>query len=162
MRIGYASVSTDNQNLDLQRDALKQARVEKTYEDKASGKNFDRPQLGECLRSLRQGDTLVVWRLDRLGRSVKDLVALINELRDRDIDFVSLTEAIDTTTPMGSFIFHITAARARGRNGGRPKKLTDREWRAIRTLVDARELTIAEIAGQYGVSPATIYRRLPS
>jgi DNA invertase Pin-like site-specific DNA recombinase len=122
---------------------------------------------------------LIVWRLDRLGRSVKDL-ALINELRERGVEFVSLTEAIDTTTPMGSFIFHITAAlaqlersiirertraglasaRARGREGGRPKKLNDRGWRAIRTLVDARELTIAEIASQYGVSPATIYRRL--
>ena len=133
----------------------------------------------ECLRSLRKGDTPIVWRLNRLGRSVKDLVALINELRERGVEFVSLTEAIDTTTPMGSFIFHITAAlaelersiirertraglasaRARGRKGGRPKKLNDREWRAIRTLVDARELTVAEIAAQYGVSPATIYRR---
>jgi DNA invertase Pin-like site-specific DNA recombinase len=178
MRIGYARVSTDDQNLDVQRDALNKARVEKTYEDKASGKSLDRPQLAECLRSLRKGDTFIVWRLDRLGRSVKDLVALINELRERGVQFVSLTEAIDTTTPMGSFIFHITAAlaelersliraglasaRARGRNGGRPKKLTDREWRAIRTLVDARELTIAEIAAQYEVSPATIYRRLSS
>jgi DNA invertase Pin-like site-specific DNA recombinase len=143
---------------------------------------FDRPQLAECLRSLRKGDTHIVWRLDRLGRSVKDLVALINELRDRGVEFVSLTEAIDTTTPMGSFIFHITAAlaelersiirertraglasaRARGRKGGRPKKLNDREWRAVRTLVDARDLTIAEIASQYDVSPATIYRCLSS
>jgi DNA invertase Pin-like site-specific DNA recombinase len=182
MRIGYARVSTDDQNLDLQRDALKTAHVEKKYEDTASGKNLDRPQLAECLRSLREGDTLIVWRLDRLGRSVKDLVALINELRERGVEFVSLTEAIDTTAPMGSFIFHITAAltelersiirertraglasaRARGRKGGRPRKLNDREWRAIRTLVDARELTIAEIAVQYDVSPATIYRRLPS
>lgn len=183
MRIGYVRVSTDDQNLDLQKDALLQARVEKTYEDKASGKNLDRPQLAECLRSLRQGDTLIVWHLDRLGRSVKDLIALINELRERGIQFVSLTEAIDTTTPMGEFIFHITAAlaelersiirertraglasaRARGRKGGRPRKLNDREWRAVRTLVDARELTIAEIAAQYGVSPATIYRhRHPS
>jgi DNA invertase Pin-like site-specific DNA recombinase len=180
MRIGYARVSTDDQNLDLQQDALRQARVDKSYEDKASGKSLDRPQLAECLRSLRQGDTLIVWRLDRLGRSVKDLVALINKLRERGVEFVSFTEAIDTTTPMGSFIFHITAAlaelersiirertraglasaRARGRKGGRPKKLNDREWRAIRTLVDARELTIAEIASQYSVSPATIYRRL--
>jgi len=180
MRIGYARVSTDDQNLDLQRDALANARAEKTYEDKASGKSLDRPHLAECLRSLRKGDTLIVWRLDRLGRSVKDLVALINELRERGVEFVSLTEAIDTTTPMGSFIFHITAAlaelersiirertraglaaaRARGRKGGRPKKLTDREWRAIRTLVDARELTIAEIAAQYGVGESTVYRRL--
>jgi DNA invertase Pin-like site-specific DNA recombinase len=142
MRIGYARVSTDDQNLDLQQDALCQARVDKSYEDNASGKSLDRPQLAECLRSLRKGDTLIVWRLDRLGRSVKDLVALINELRERGVEFVSLTEAIDTTTPMGSFIFHITAAlaelersiirertraglvsaRARGRKGGRPKK----------------------------------------
>ncbi len=109
-------------------------------------------------------------------------MALINELRERGVEFVSLTEAIDTTTPMGSFIFHITAAlaelersiirertraglasaRARGHKGGRPRKLNDREWRAVRTLVDARELTIAEIAVQYHVSPATIYRRLSS
>ncbi|MBC5825037.1 MAG: DNA invertase [Hyphomicrobiales bacterium] len=166
----------------MQRDALETAHVEKSYEDTASGKSLDRPQLAECLRSLRQGDTLIVWRLDRLGRSVKDLVALINELRERGVEFVSLTEAIDTTTPMGSFIFHITAAlaelersiirertraglasaRARGHKGGRPRKLNDREWRAVRTLVDARELTIAEIAVQYHVSPATIYRRLSS
>jgi DNA invertase Pin-like site-specific DNA recombinase len=125
---------------------------------------------------------LVVWRLDRLGRSVKDFVALINELRERGVDFVSLTEAIDMTSPTGSFIFHITpslaelersiirerthagpaAARARGRKGGRPKKLNDREWRAIRTLMDTHKLTIAEIAAQYDVSPATIYRRLSS
>lgn len=168
------------QNLDLQQDALRQAHVDKSYEDKASGKSLDRPQLAECLRSLRKGDTLIVWRLDRLGRSAKDLVTLINELRERGVEFASLTEAIDTTTPMGSFTFHLTSAlaelersvirertraglasaRARGRKGGRPKKLNDREWRAIRTLVDARELTIAEIALQYGVSPATIYRRL--
>jgi DNA invertase Pin-like site-specific DNA recombinase len=147
MRIGYARVSTDDQNLDLQKDALGRAHVDKSYEDRASGKSLDRPQLAECLRSLRKGDTFIVWRLDRLGRSVKDLVALINELRERGVEFVSLTEAIDTTTPMGSFIFHITAAlaelersiirertraglasaRARGRKGGRPKKLNDRE-----------------------------------
>src|SRR5438477_5007791 len=83
MRIGYARVSTDDQNIDLQQDALRQARVDKNYEDKASGKSLDRRQLAECLGSLRQGDTLIVWRLDRLGRSVKDLVALISELRDR-------------------------------------------------------------------------------
>ncbi len=182
MRIGYARISTDDQNLDLQHDALQQAGVGKSYEDMASGKNLDRPQLAECLRALRQGDTLIVWRLDRLGRSVKDLVALINELRERGVEFVSLTEAIDTTTPMGSFIFHITAAlaelersiirertraglasaRVRGRKGGRPRKLNDREWSAIKTLMDARKLTVAEIAAQYDVSPATIYRRLAS
>lgn len=108
MRIGYARVSTDDQNLDLQRDALETARAEKHYEDTASGKSLDRPQLAECLRSLRPGDTLIVWRLDRHGRSVKDLVALINELHERGIEFVSLTEAIDTTTPMGSFILVVS------------------------------------------------------
>ena len=180
MKIGYARVSTDDQNLDLQRDALERAGVEKLYEDKASGRTIDRPQLAECLRSLRAGDTLTVWRLDRLGRSVRDLVELINKLKHDGVQFVSLTEQIDTTTPMGAFIFHITAAlaelerniiqertmagltaaRARGRRGGRPPKLSEAQWKAIKTLLDAKELTVKEIAKQYGVSRGVLYNRL--
>lgn len=180
MKIGYARVSTDDQNLDLQRDALERAGVEKLYEDKASGRHLDRPQLVECLRSLRAGDTLIVWRLDRLGRSVRDLIELINGLKTRSVQFHSITEQLDTTTPMGAFVFHVTAAlaelersiirertmaglaagRVRGRKGGRPPKLNEAQWKAIKTLLDARELTVREIAKQYGVSRGVIYKRL--
>ncbi len=179
MKIGYARVSTDDQNLDLQKDALYRAGVEKLYEDKASGRTINRPQLAECLRSLRAGDTLIVWRLDRLGRSIRDLIELINALKSQGVEFVSLTEQLDTTTPMGAFVFHITAAlaelerniirertmaglaaaRARGRKGGRPKKLDEKQWQAIKTLIDAKELTVKEIARQFGVSRGMIYRK---
>ena len=177
MKIGYARVSTDDQNLDSQRHALARAGVDKLYEDKASGRTIDRPQLAECLRSLREGDTLIVWRLDRLGRSVRDLVELINRLKADGVQFASLTEQIDTTTPMGAFIFHVTAAlaelerniirertmaglvaaRARGRKGGRPPKLSEAQVKAIKTLMDAKELTVKEIAKQFGVSRGVIY-----
>jgi DNA invertase Pin-like site-specific DNA recombinase len=132
MRIGYARVSTDDQNLDLQQDALRQARVDKRYEDKASGKSLV--------------DTLIVWRLDRLGRSVKDLVALINELGERGVEFVSLTKAIDTTTPMGSFIFYITAALAElsaQSSGSAPAPATHRPARADAKARGRRSLTTA-------------------
>ncbi len=101
MRIGYARVSTEDQTLDLQRDAMKQAKCREVYEEQASGKNTGRPQLESCLKSLREGDTLVVWRLDRLGRNLADLVSLIAELEQRKIDFESLSEKIETQSPAG-------------------------------------------------------------
>jgi DNA invertase Pin-like site-specific DNA recombinase len=142
MRIGYARVSTEDQTLDLQQDALKRAKCWQIYEEQATGKNVARPQLEACLKSLREGDTLVVWRLDRLGRNLADLVGLVAQFEQRRINFESLTERIETVSPAGLLIFHVfaalaefernlirertvaglKAARARGRNGGRPAK----------------------------------------
>jgi DNA invertase Pin-like site-specific DNA recombinase len=144
MLIGYARVSTDDQNLDLQRDALKQAGCEQIFTDHISGTKAERPGLTDALSHLRDGDTLVVWRLDRLGRTLPHLIETVNGLQNRGIGFKSLTESIDTTTSGGKLIFHIfgalaefereiirertnaglSAARARGRKGGRPKALS--------------------------------------
>jgi DNA invertase Pin-like site-specific DNA recombinase len=101
MQIGYARVSTEDQTLDLQRDALKQAKCRQVYEEQATGKNIGRPQLEACPKSLREGDTLVVWRLDRLGRNLADLVGMIGGLEQRRINFESLTEKIETGSPAG-------------------------------------------------------------
>jgi DNA invertase Pin-like site-specific DNA recombinase len=137
MRIGYARVSTDDQTLDLQRDALKRAKCRDIYEEHASGKNTATPQLETCLKSLREGDTLIVWRLDRLGRSLGDLIHLAHEFKARGVGFASLTGQIDTRSPTGQLVFHVfgalaefernlirertlaglKAARARGREG---------------------------------------------
>ena len=156
MRIGYARVSTDDQTLDLQRDALKQAGCTELYEEHASGRTAARPQLEGCLKALREGDTLVVWRLDRLGRSLQDLIELTNNFQTRGVEFESLTERIDTSSPTGRLVFHLfgalaeferslirertmaglKAARARGRKGGRPKKLTAKDLRTIQSLLN--------------------------
>jgi DNA invertase Pin-like site-specific DNA recombinase len=112
MRIGYARVSTDDQTLDLQRDALKRAKCRDIYEEHASGKNTARPQLEACLKSLREGDTLIVWRLDRLGRSLGDLIHLTHEFKARGVGFASLTEQIDTRSPTGQLVFHVFGALA--------------------------------------------------
>ncbi len=113
MRIGYARVSTEDQTLDLQRDALKRAKCREVYEEKASGKNSSRPELDGCLKSLRGGDTLVVWRLDRLGRNLADLVKLIGDLEQRKINLESLTEKIETSSPTGRLVFHVFAGARR-------------------------------------------------
>jgi DNA invertase Pin-like site-specific DNA recombinase len=178
MRIGYARVSTDDQTLDLQRDALKRAKCRQIYEEHASGKNANRPELDACLKSLREGDTLVVWRLDRLGRSLADLIHLTNEFRSRNVDLESLTEKIETGSPAGNLVFHVfgalaefernlirertmaglKAARARGRKGGRPRKLSAKELKTIAALLKAPEVSVQEIAKRYGVSRSTLYR----
>src|SRR5579862_4868953 len=101
MRIGYARISTDDQTLDLQRDALKRAKCRQTYEERASGKTAERPELEACLKSLREGDTLVVWRLDRLGRNLSDLVRIVSDCEQRKVQFESLTERIETRSPTG-------------------------------------------------------------
>ncbi|MBW4542036.1 MAG: recombinase family protein [Myxacorys chilensis ATA2-1-KO14] len=144
MQIGYERVSTDDQNLALQHDALQNAGCERIFTDKMSGAKADRPGLKQAFSYAREGDTLVVWRLDRLGRSLKDLIALVEELESRQIGLRSLQESIDTTTSGGKLIFHmfgalaefernlirertqagLQAARARGRQGGRQQKLT--------------------------------------
>lgn len=179
--IGYARVSTVDQNLDLQRDALKRAGCTQVYEDKASGRaKTGRPELENVLRALRPGDTLVVWRLDRLGRSLADLVEIVNDLAGRGIGFWSLTEQIDTSSAQGRLflgvfgamaqyvrdVIHentmegLKAARARGRLGGRPSKLDDLAVREIEALLQDPNITVDDVAKRKGVSRATIYNAL--
>ncbi len=177
--VGYARVSTDEQNLALQLDALHQAGCARVHKDVGSGSLKHRPQLDACLDYLRTGDTLVVWRLDRLGRGLKHLIEAIEQLHAREIGFRSLTEAIDTTTNAGMLQFHIfgalaeferqiirertraglAAARARGRLGGRPALLTPEKLDAAR-LMRQEKRTMPEIARTLGVSRATLYRHL--
>jgi DNA invertase Pin-like site-specific DNA recombinase len=183
MKIGYARVSTDDQTKDLQLDALRTAGCEKFFEDTISGAKDERPGLRQALDQLRAGDVLVVWKLDRLGRTLKYLIELMNQLAERGVGFASHTEQIDTTTPGGKLIFHIfgalaeferdlirerttaglAAARARGRRGGRPraKALDDSKKMAIaQSLYDDKQHTIAQICQTLGVSRATLYRYL--
>lgn len=175
--IGYARVSTFEQTLDLQRDALNAAGAVSIYEDKASGKSADRPELQHCLKALRDGDTLVVWRLDRLGRNLQDLIRIVNELEGRGIKFKSLKESIDTTGPAGKLVFHmfaalaeferelirertlagLEAARARGKKGGRPESLDAKQQQAVLAMMSSRVMSIADIARQFNVSRSTLY-----
>jgi DNA invertase Pin-like site-specific DNA recombinase len=178
MLIGYARVSTQDQTLDLQKDALNKAGCERIFTDTASGAKSERIGLGEALSYVRKGDTLVVWRLDRLGRSLPHLIATITGLENRGIGFKSLTESIDTTTSGGKLVFHIfgalaefergiirertqaglTAARARGRKGGRPKKLNQRKVEIAKELYNSRKTTVDEICRTLNISRATLYR----
>lgn len=180
MLIGYARVSTLDQNLDLQRDALKKAGCEKTFEDKASGGKVDRPGLQEALEYTREGDTILVWRLDRLGRSLKHLIEMVTQLNERGVGFRSLQEAIDTTTSGGKLVFQIfgalaefernlirertqaglEAARARGRNGGRPKALDGKKVELAYQLYDAKKQSVKEICQILGISKPTLYSYL--
>jgi DNA invertase Pin-like site-specific DNA recombinase len=181
MDIGYARVSTGEQTLDLQLDALQKAGCGKIYQETASGAKAERPVLQDVLGYLRAGDTLVVWRLDRLGRSLKHLIETVSLLAERGIGFKSLTEQIDTTTPGGKLIFHVfgalaeferdvirertqaglAAARARGRFGGRPKKLRDaKQLELAHTLYAGGQTDIATICATLGISRATLYRYL--
>jgi DNA invertase Pin-like site-specific DNA recombinase len=178
MKIGYARVSTEDQTLDLQLDALKQAGCERIYEEHASGKNTDRVELTQCLKTLRKGDTLVVWRLDRLGRSLGDLIRIVNDLETVGVEFESIHEKIDTSTPTGKFTFHLfgalsefergiirdrtksglQSARARGRIGGRPQALTDKEKDMVRQLMSDKSNSPSAIAKQFKVSTSTVHR----
>lgn len=180
-RIGYARVSTDDQNLDLQRDALRLAGVGSIYEEAASGKTAVRLELDHCLKALRAGDTLVVWRLDRLGRSLPDLVHIVAGLEEKGIGFESLTEKIETTTAAGKLVFHVfaalaefernlirertraglVAARTRGRSGGRKPKLDTRQIREIKRLMSDPTIPVGQIAKRYKVSRTTIYKVAP-
>lgn len=185
MNIGYARVSKsgDAQNLDLQYDALTKAGVarEAIYEDRASGKRERRPGLDACLKALRQGDTLVVWKLDRLGRDLRHLVSVVEELTERGIGLRVLTgqgAQIDTTTPAGRLVFGIfaalaeferelirertlaglEAARARGRKGGRKFALTKAQVRLAQAAMKSRDTSVAELAAELQVKPVTLYR----
>ncbi len=178
MLIGYARVSTEDQNLDLQRDALEKAGCEQIYTDKVSGTKAERKGLTEALSHLRSGDTLVVWRLDRLGRSLRHLIDTVTDLQERGVGFKSLTENIDTTTSGGKLVFHIfaalaefereiirertkaglTAARARGKSGGRPKALTDKQVQMLRNLAADPNNSIEDICQTLGIGRTTYYR----
>jgi DNA invertase Pin-like site-specific DNA recombinase len=178
MLIGYARVSTTDQTLDLQKDALEKAGCTKLFTDTASGAKTERTGLDEALNYVRTGDTLVVWRLDRLGRSLKHLIDTITGLNNRHIGFKSLTENIDTTTSGGKLVFHIfgalaeferdiirertqaglLAARARGRNGGRPKALTTKKAQMAQALYADKNNTVSEICTTLNISRATLYR----
>jgi DNA invertase Pin-like site-specific DNA recombinase len=178
--LGYARVSTSDQDASLQLDALNAAGCIKVFTDKASGSLDRRPQLDRLLDQLRPGDTVVVWRLDRLGRSLKNLIQLIEDMAEKGIGFRSLTEGMDTTTSGGKLIFSIfgalaeferslirertvaglAAARARGRVGGRPPVMTPEKVTVARQLYDARDLKVEENAQTLGVSRKTIYRHL--
>lgn len=180
MLIGYARVSTDDQHLSLQYDALEKACCDKIYSDQLSGATAERPGLATVFEVLRPGDTLVIWRLDRLGRSLKHLINMVEQLDQREVGLKSLQENIDTTTSGGRLVFHLfgalaefertlirertqaglNAARARGRQGGRPKLLeTNKRELAIR-LHRERQHTIAEICKMMGISKSTLYNYL--
>ena len=181
MLIGYARVSTDDQNLLLQDDALSSAGCEKIFSDKTSGSKSQRPGLDQAISHLRPGDTLVVWKLDRLGRTVKGLVELVTDLEQKGIQFQSITDGIDTSTPAGRFFFHVmsamaqmerelivertraglAAARSRGRLGGRKRKMTDKKMTAARNLLDEGMLH-KDVAASLGVSIPTLYRWFPA
>ena len=181
MLIGYARVSTDEQSLDLQSDALEKAGCEQIYTDKLSATKAQRPGLAEAQSHLRKGDVLVIWKLDRLGRSVKGLIELVENLAERGIQFRSLTDGIDTTTPTGRFFFHmmaslaqmereliaertkagLAAARQRGRIVGRKRSMTPSKIKSAKRLLDSG-MSPREVAKNLGVSIPTLYRWVPA
>ncbi|MET4585361.1 MULTISPECIES: recombinase family protein [Micrococcaceae] len=180
-RIGYARVSTRDQNLDLQLAALNSAGCDRIFEDTMSGTKAGRPGLAKALEALREGDTLIVWKLDRLGRSVKDLLDFAGGLNERGIGFVSLTDSIDTTTASGRFFFNVMAslaqmerelmvertqaglqaAREQGRVGGRKRVMTEAKIRSARKLL-SQGTPPKEVAASLGVSVPTLYRWVPA
>ena len=180
MFIGYARVSTADQNLDLQIDALKQAGCERIFSEAASGARVDRKALGEALSFAREKDVFVVWELDRLGRTVGQLVDFVSALKSRGVEFRSLTDGIDTTTPAGRFFFHmmaalaemerdlirertmagLAAARSRGRTGGRKRALSARQLEQVRLLLQHPDQTMGAVATTFGISRSTLYRAL--
>ena len=181
MFIGYARVSTTDQNLTLQKDALLKAGCERIYEDELSGTKDNRPGLLKALEQLRENDTLVVWKLDRLGRSVKSLIELVSELHSKNIHFKSVTDSIDTSTPSGRFFFHVMASLAQmerelivertkagldaakklGRVGGRKRVMSDSNLASAKKLLEAGALP-RDVAKEFGVSLATLYRWIPA
>lgn len=177
MKIGYARVSTEDQNLSLQNDALERVGCERIFEDKESGSKADRPGLLEALGYARSGDCLVVWRLDRLGRSLPDLLRIVADLEKKGIGFESVTEKIETGTAAGRLVFHVfaalaeferniirertmaglSAARARGRKGGRPR-LSEEKVAAVQALAMDRNKRPVEICRALGISRASFYK----
>ncbi len=180
MLMGYARVSTDEQTTRLQLDALEAAGCERTFSERASGASAERPVLADLISHTRKGDTLVVWRLDRLGRSLPHLIETVQKLEAAGVALKSLTEGIDTTTPNGRLIFHLfgalaqferelirertvaglAAARARGRKGGRPPKLSAEKLRVAQRLLKDPESTVSEVARILGVHRSTLHKAL--
>jgi DNA invertase Pin-like site-specific DNA recombinase len=178
--LGYARVSTIDQDATLQIDALNRAGCYRVFVDTGSGSLQHRPELDKLLDQIRPGDTLVVWRLDRLGRSIRHLIDQLQVLAERGVGFRSLQETIDTTSPGGRLVFHVfaalaeferdlirertnaglAAARARGRTGGRPSSLSSDQIKAARRMYDQNDMTVAQIGDVLGVSRTTIYRAL--
>jgi DNA invertase Pin-like site-specific DNA recombinase len=181
MLIGYARVSTDEQSLDLQLDALTAAGCKRIFTDKVSTTKADHPGLADAVSHLRRGDVLVIWKLDRLGRTVKGLVDFVADLHQRRVQFRSLTDGIDTTTPTGRFFFHVmaslaqmerellaertraglAAARRRGRIGGRKRRMTPGKVESARQLLNGG-MTPRELAQNLGISIPTLYRWVPA
>ncbi len=181
MLIGYARVSTQDQNLDLQTEALRKAGCKKIFDDKISGSHAERPGLAKVQEALRDGDTLVVWKLDRLGRSVKHLVDLVGQLHKQGVQFKSLTDSIDTGTASGRFFFHVMAslaemereltieriqaglkvARQLGRRGGRKRLMTESKIKSAKKLL-ASGTPPRDVAANLGVSVPTLYRWIPA
>lgn len=179
--VGYARVSTQDQNPNLQIDALTSAGCGPIFVETASGASKERPQLRAALAAARSGDVLAVWKLDRLGRSLLEMIQTVRDLDVRGIGFMSLTEKIDTVTPAGRLVLHLFgalaefersiilertlaglgAARARGRIGGRPRKVSDATLAAARQLMTETQLPMAEIARQLNVAPSTLYAHIP-
>lgn len=180
MRVGYARVSTRDQDSAMQVEALREAGCEKVYTETASGAQRDRPELARLLEYLREGDVLVIWKLDRLARSIRQLIETVEDLAERGIGLVSLTEQIDTTSPSGRLVFHVfgalaeferelirertmaglASARSRGVRMGRPKALTADQLELARTLKAGGKHSTQKIADQLGVSRSTLYRAL--
>jgi DNA invertase Pin-like site-specific DNA recombinase len=180
MLVGYARVSLPEQQLALQEDALQQAGCEKIYSDTVSSTQVERPGLAIAIEVLRADDTFVVWKLDRLGRSLSHLVEMVNDLQRQGIHFKSLQENIDTTSGAGKLVFHLfaalaeferdlirertraglAAARARGKRGGRPKALDAKQAALARALYNAKELSVKELCALLGVGKTTFYRYL--
>jgi DNA invertase Pin-like site-specific DNA recombinase len=183
MKIGYARVSTREQNLDMQVIALEEAGCDRIYEEKVSGVKAERPILNNLINQLRPGDILVIWKLDRLGRSLKNLVQLVQQLMENNIGLCSLNDPIDTTSPQGRLIFNIfaslaeferdvicertqaglSAARARGRFGGRPRGLSKKAEAtacAAETLYKEKKLSVIEICKKLNISKSTLYKYL--
>ncbi len=180
MLVGYARVSTTDQNLDLQLDAFKKEGCEQIFTDTTSGAKSDRPGAQKALEYVRAGDTLVVWKLDRLGRNLKHLITTIEGLKEKGVGFRSIQEGMDTGTPMGMMLFHIIgalaefereiirervnaglqAARARGRKGGRPRKLSKGKWEVALELYRGRQKTVPQICEFVGVNKTTFYQYL--
>lgn len=180
MRVGYIRTSKKDQNPELQRRDLLAAGCQRIFEEQISSRKADRPELRAALDYCRQGDELVVWKLDRLGRSLRELIDLVNEMRERGVEFASLRESVDTTTPGGKLVFHVfgsvaeferdlirertmaglEAARARGRKGGRRRLMDSRQVEMARRMMADRDAVPAEVAAAFGVSKPTLYRYL--
>ena len=181
MYIGYARVSKEDQNLDLQKEALERIGCQKIFEDQITGTRAERPGLSKALEQLRENDTFVVWKLDRLGRTVKGLIEFVTELEKKKIHFKSITDQIDTSTPAGRFFFHVMAslaqmerelivertlagldaARVRGRIGGRKRLMSSSKIESAKQLL-AKGIPPKEVAANLGISIPTLYRWIPA